>query len=167
MWTEHTICFPPVSLRRKSPGMGNGRFRAPFLAPVTSQVVSPLNPPWWPQPLQTDGFSKLPEFLSLSHMSQHSVKCAFIPCFPDGASGKEPACKCRRYKRCRLDPWVGKIPWSREVGNGNSLQCSCLKNPMDRGAWRATVHEVTKSQTRLKQLSMHACKSTFTPCLLW
>ena len=38
-------------------------------------------------------------------------------------------------------------------GHGNPLQCSCIENPKDRGAWRATVHEVTKSQTRLKQLS--------------
>ena len=30
-----------------------------------------------------------------------------------GASGKEPACQCRRCKRCRFDPWVGKIPWRR------------------------------------------------------
>ena len=34
-------------------------------------------------------------------------------------------------------------------GNGNPLQCSCLKNPMDRGAWWATVHGVTKSWTGL------------------
>ena len=33
--------------------------------------------------------------------------------FPGGANGKEPACQCRRYKRCGLDPWVGKIPWRR------------------------------------------------------
>ena len=32
-------------------------------------------------------------------------------------------------------------------GNGNPLQYSCLENPMDRGAWQATVHRVTKSQT--------------------
>ena len=38
-------------------------------------------------------------------------------------------------------------------GHGNSLQCSCLENPMDRGAWRATVHGVTHSQTRLNGLS--------------
>ena len=38
-------------------------------------------------------------------------------------------------------------------GNGNPLQYSCLKNHMGRGAWWATVHKVTKSQTRLKQLS--------------
>ena len=34
-------------------------------------------------------------------------------------------------------------------GKGKPLQCSCLKNPMDRGAWQATVHTVTKSWTRL------------------
>ena len=38
-------------------------------------------------------------------------------------------------------------------GHGDPLQYSCLENPMDRGAWQATVHGVTKSQTRLKRLS--------------
>ena len=42
------------------------------------------------------------------------------------------------------------------VGNGNPLQYSCLGNPMDRGAWRATVHRGTKTRTRLKRLSTHA-----------
>ena len=36
-------------------------------------------------------------------------------------------------------------------GNGNPLQYSCLENPMDRGAWRATVHEVSKSQIQLSE----------------
>ena len=35
-------------------------------------------------------------------------------------------------------------------GNGNPLQYPCLENPMDTGAWWATVHEVTNSQTRVK-----------------
>ena len=39
---------------------------------------------------------------------------------------------------------------SPEEGNGNPLQCSCLENPMDRGAWRAMVNRVTHGQTRLK-----------------
>ena len=42
-----------------------------------------------------------------------------------------------------------------EEGNGNPLQCSCLGNPMDRGAWRATVHGVTKSLTRLSDWQFH------------
>ena len=49
-----------------------------------------------------------------------------------------------------LIPGLGR---SLGGGHGNPLQCSCIENPKDRGAWRATVHEVTKSQTRLKQLS--------------
>ena len=50
-------------------------------------------------------------------------------------------------------PGSGKSPrgW-----HGNSLQYFCLENPMDREAWLATVHRVTKSQTQLNQLGMHA-----------
>ena len=51
---------------------------------------------------------------------------------------------------------LGSIPgWRRSPGegNGNPLQYSCLENPMDRGAWRATVHGVAKSQTRLSNLA--------------
>ena len=52
-------------------------------------------------------------------------------------------------------PGLGRYPG---VGNSNPLQYSYLKNPMDRGAWQATVHGVAKSQTQLKQLSTHAHK---------
>ena len=45
-----------------------------------------------------------------------------------------------------LIPGSGRSPRER---NGNPLQPSCLENPMDRGAWRATVHGAVKSQTRL------------------
>ena len=48
-----------------------------------------------------------------------------------GSSGKESAYQCRRCRRHRNDPWVGKIP---RVGSGNSLQYSCLENSMDRRA---------------------------------
>ena len=51
---------------------------------------------------------------------------------------------------------AGSIPeLGRSLGgmHGNPLQYSCLENPIDRGAWRATVHRVTKSQTQLKRLS--------------
>ena len=45
-------------------------------------------------------------------------------------------------------------------GHGNPLQYFCLENPMDRGAWWATVHRVAKNWTRLKQFSTHACSSS-------
>ena len=53
---------------------------------------------------------------------------------------------------------VGSIPGSGRYpgrGHGNSLQYSCLENPMDKAAWWATVHRVTKSWTQWKQLSTH------------
>ena len=52
----------------------------------------------------------------------------------------------------------GLIPGSERSpggGHGNPLQYSCLENPMDRGAWNAMVHRVTKSWIQLKQFSMH------------
>ena len=48
-------------------------------------------------------------------------------------------------------PGLGRSPG----GNGNPLQYSCLENPMDRGAWWATVHGVTKSQTQLSDINTH------------
>ena len=59
--------------------------------------------------------------------------------FPGGLDGKESACNAG-------DP--GSIPRSGRTpgeGNGYPLQCSCLENPIDRGAWCATVHEIAES----------------------
>ena len=53
--------------------------------------------------------------------------------------------------------WVGMPSWLEREGNGNSLQYSCLENPVDRGAWCAAVHGVAQSQTWMKWVSMHAC----------
>ena len=49
-----------------------------------------------------------------------------------------------------LIPGLGRSPGE---GNGNPLQCSCLENPMDGGAWWATVHGVAKGQTRLSDFT--------------
>ena len=54
---------------------------------------------------------------------------------------------------------VGSIPGlgrSPGEGNGNPPQCSCLENPMDRGAWRAAVHGVAQSRTRVTEDSTAA-----------
>ena len=63
--------------------------------------------------------------------------------FPGGSDGEEPACNVGD---------LGSISGSGRYpgeGNGYPLQYSCLENPMDREAWWATVHGVTKSQTLL------------------
>ena len=69
---------------------------------------------------------------------------------PRWLSGKESVCQCNRCRRHEFNYWVGKTPWQRKW---QPLQYSCLENPMDRGAWRATVHGIAKSWTQLKQLS--------------
>ena len=58
-----------------------------------------------------------------------------------------------------LKKWV--VRFSGE-GNGNPLQYSCLENPVDRGAWWATVPRIAKSWTRLKEIGMHACIINYT-----
>ena len=57
-------------------------------------------------------------------------------------SAKESICQCRRCKRCSFDVW-----WRgcHGKGNGNPLQYFCLGNPIDRGAWRATIRGVAES----------------------
>ena len=66
--------------------------------------------------------------------------CIYLPQgFPGGSDGKESTCNAG-------DP--GAIPGSGRSlggGHGNSLQYSCLENPMDRGAWQAIVHGIEES----------------------
>ena len=86
----------------------------------------------WEDPLEED-------------MATHSIILAWrIPVekgFPGTSDSKESAYNVG-------DP--GSVPGYRRSlgeGNGNLLQYSCLENPMDRGAWQARIHGVTKSQT--------------------
>ena len=67
--------------------------------------------------------------------------------FPGGSDGKASAYNARDLG---LIPGLGRSPGE---GNGTSLQYSCLENFMDGGAWLATVHGVTKSQTRLSDFT--------------
>ena len=105
----------------------------------------------------------------------------FITCLPPLETGLT-LCMCRRWWHPtpvllpgKSHGWrspEGCSPWGRSEsdrtewlhfhfspscigeGNGNPLQCSCLENPRDRGAWWAAVYGVTQSWTRLKWLSM-------------
>ena len=98
-----------------------------------------------------------------SLLQHHSSKASVLQClaffmvqlshplgFPGGSEVKAPA---SNEGDLGLIPGSGRSPGE---GNGNPLQYSCLKNPMDRGAWGATVHGVAKSQTRLSDFtSLH------------
>ena len=66
---------------------------------------------------------------------------------------------CLQSQRLTFHVWVGKIPWRREWQH---TPVFLLENSMDRGAWRATVHEVTNSQTWLSNSQFHLgkCSST-------
>ena len=77
------------------------------------------------------------------------LRCGIYFDFPGGSDGKASV-----YKAGDLgsSPGLGRYPGE---GNGNPLQYYCLENPMDRGAWYATVYGVTKSQTRLSNFTSH------------
>ena len=76
--------------------------------------------------------------------------------FLSGSDGKESACNRGAPERWGSIPGSGSSPGE---GHGNPLQYSCLENPMNRGAWRTTIHRVTKSQTWLRRLSTLAWKT--------
>ena len=69
-------------------------------------------------------------------------------CFPGSLDGKASAYDAGDPGSI---PGLGRSPGE---GNGNPLQYSWLENPMDRGAWWATVHGVAKSRTRLSDFSL-------------
>ena len=79
------------------------------------------------------------------HIKNISILEIFSNCngFPGGSDGKESTCNAGDLASI---PESGRPPGE---GNGKPLQYSCLENSMDRGAWRATVHGVTKRWTQL------------------
>ena len=72
--------------------------------------------------------------------------------FLGGASGRELSASAGDFRDMGSILGSGRSPGG---GPGNTPQYSCLENPIDRGAWQATVHRVSKSQTQLKQLSTY------------
>ena len=80
--------------------------------------------------------------LSYEELDGYAVKGGF----PGGAVVKNPPANAGDARDADSIPESGRSPGG---GNGNPLQSSCLENSRDRGAWRATVHGVTKSWTQL------------------
>ena len=87
--------------------------------------------------------------IQVSTFPSPGLVCSPCSKLPQWLSGKESACQAGD---------AGSVPGSgRSPGGGrdNPLQYSCLENPMDRGAWWATVHSVTKNWTQLSNQHLH------------
>ena len=78
----------------------------------------------------------------------------YIYGFPGGSVVKDLTANSGDTRNAGLIPWLGKSPG---IGNGKPLQYSCLEKPMDRGAWRATVHGVAKRWTQLRDWAHSTC----------
>ena len=82
---------------------------------------------------------------SYIYIYTHTHACTHIYMYvlglPGGSDGKESTCNEGNLGSI---PGLGRCP---EGGHGNSLQYSCLENPMDREAWQTTVYEVAKNWT--------------------
>ena len=102
---------------------------------VTHSGILAWEVPWTEEPgrLQSMGSQKNQTGLSKQALSLHS--------------SKEFACQAGNTSSI---PRAGRCPGE---GNDNPLRYSCLENPMDRGAWQATVHGVTKESDMTEQLS--------------
>ena len=140
----------PLLRRKPSPGevrrLTRGLFSRPVepnLKPALFLIASASYTPSWylickrcPRPSAgTHGLS----VLIICHLLGKERKGKG---FPGDSVGKESACNAGDTED------AGSIPGLERVlggGNGKALQCSCLENPMDRGAWWATVHRVAKS----------------------
>ena len=105
---EWTACPPPGDL--PDPGIEPASLTSPTLAGgffTTSAACEAQDSIWRPLNVK----SKLPNTIP-KHPRAAILKHSSMG-FPGGTSGKEPACQCRRHKRCGFDPWVRKIPWRR------------------------------------------------------
>ena len=77
-------------------------------------------------------------------MDYKTIRLSFL----GSLAGKESACNTGDPDSV---PGLGSSPGGE---HGNPLQYSCLENPLDRGAWRVTIHGVTKSRTRLSDFGL-------------
>ena len=82
------------------------------------------------------------------HQDLHAFLAHLSNCA--GTSDKEPTCQCRRHKRHKYDPWLGKTPQRRQW---YPPQHSWLENTMDGGAWWAAAHGLARSRTGLSDFT--------------
>ena len=136
---------------------------------ATHSSILAWRSPWTEEPdrLKFTGSQRVTHDWATEHTSIHTYThvCthSFIGIcgFPGGSDRKVSACNAGD---------TGSVPGSERSpgeGNGNPLQYSCLENPMDRGAWRSSVHGVTKSQTQLSDFTFTFTLYTHIKLNLW
>ena len=148
---------PRASLRLLTPGMQSQAFWSQHSAWPTGQLsvcISPSHPTWLLMVARKPGRSAVkPDLwdqLLNTQEDNGKVLCIYTVYeigLPWQLSGKESTCRAGATGDVGSIPGSGRSPGG---GHGNPLQCSCLGHPMDRGTWRAIVHSVENSQTRLK-----------------
>ena len=111
-------------------------------------------------------FCLIPSFLQLSKLKFWRRQWQPTPVLLPGKShGRRSLVGCSPWGREESDT-TERLPFHFSLscvgeGNGNPLQCSCLENPRDGGAWWAAVYGVAQSRTRLKRLSSSSSKLKF------
>ena len=141
-------------------GLWGGSFNCPTL-PLNSELpegrAGPGPPPPVPIPVRLQEATVTYKILSISSpicQDRPGALSPFQRC-PGGNVVKSPPANAGDVRDTGLVPRLGRSPGG---GLGNPIQYSCPETPMDRGAWRDTVHRVSKSQARLKGLSTQRCQ---------
>ena len=145
---KRKTCLPMQTCKRGIPGLG----RSPGGGHGNPFQYSCLENPYGPRSLACCS----PWLHKKSDTRHWQCTTVRILGFLDGASDKEPACQVGDIRDAGSIPAFRRSPGE---GNGYPLQYSCLENSMDRGAWQAAVHGVTKIWT---QLSTHTHTHTGT-----
>ena len=130
-----SLCFTVSSCWLSDPSVGKFSWRRAW---QSTPVFLSGEPPW------TEESSGLIHGVTIKHSIAQYVYVGF---FHVGLRAKNPAANAGDIRYMGSIPGSGRSPGG---GHGSPLQYSFLKSPMDRGAWRATVHRVTKSQTQMK-----------------
>ena len=143
---QSCLCVTPWTVSCQGP-LSMGFSRQEYWSGL---LFPPPGASFWPK--DRPQVSRVPEFAGGLFTSIPPVKpqdrpkhSAFL--FLGGSDGKKICLQCGRP---RFGPGLGRSPGE---GNGNPLQDSCLENPMDRGAWRGTVHGVAKESDMTEWLT--------------
>ena len=137
VWLGLEVLTPKFSLMMQAVGRRQRLFQAAWMS---SQYGLPHS--WWPQrATQMPYVHSLIVAITPGHFCSILLIVQVVLGFPGSSDGKDSTWNAADLGSI---PGLGRSPGG---GRGNSLQCSCLENSMDRGAPQVTVHGVTKSRT--------------------